>query len=96
MLEISPARKGWLVMPKARNGASRPGLISERKKKSMSAAEMVKRAVRESPDVRLVLEIAARARETQGRELPREINPSTEVVAIPCNPQLPVSCGVLQ
>jgi hypothetical protein len=64
--------------------------------KDMNAAEMVDKALKDNPEVRLVLEIAARARETESREFPREISGSTEVAAIPCNPQIPVSWGVLR
>lgn len=53
----------------------------------MRAAEMIEKALKENPDVWLVLDIAARARETEARELPREIGAATEVVAIPTNPQ---------
>lgn len=56
----------------------------------MNAAEMIEKAVKENPDVRLVLDIAARARDTEARELPREIGAATEVVAIPVNPQCAV------
>ena len=56
----------------------------------MSGAEMIEKALKENPDVWLVLDIAARAREKEARELPREINAATEVVAIPNNPQCPV------
>lgn len=61
-----------------------------RKEEVVSAAEMIEKALKENPDVRLVLDIAARARETESRELPREIGAATEVVAIPTNPQCAV------
>jgi len=61
-----------------------------RGEKVMGAAEMIEKALKENPDVCLVLDIAARARETEARELPREINAATEVVAIPTNPQCAV------
>lgn len=53
----------------------------------MNAAEMIEKALKENPDVRLVLDIAVRARETEAKELPREIGVSTEVVAIPTHLQ---------
>jgi len=56
----------------------------------MSAAEMIEKALKENPDVRLVLDIAARARELEAKELPREIGVATEVTAIPTNPQCAV------
>jgi hypothetical protein len=62
----------------------------------MDTEQIIKKALNENPDIRLVLDVAARARDTEARELPREIGASTEVVAIPCNPQIPVSWGVLR
>jgi hypothetical protein len=53
----------------------------------VNATELINKALRENPDVCLVLDIATRARETEARELPREIGVSTEVVAIPINTQ---------
>lgn len=63
---------------------------------AMDPKELVRNALRENPDVRLVLDVAARAKDMEAREQPREIGGSTEVVAIPCNPQIPVSWGVLR
>lgn len=54
------------------------------------SAEKIEKALKENPEVRLVLEIAARARDIESREPPRELGAATEVVAIPTNPQ----CGV--
>jgi hypothetical protein len=62
----------------------------------MDTEQIIKRALNENPDIRLVLDVAARARDTEARERPREIEASTEVVAIPCNPQIPVSWGILR
>ena len=56
----------------------------------MSAAQQVKDALDDNPDVSLVLEIAVRARELESKEPPREIGTSTEVVATPTNPQCAV------
>jgi hypothetical protein len=61
----------------------------------MNTKQIIKKAMKENPDIRLVLEISARARDMESKELPREMGASTEVVAIPCNPQTPVSWGVL-
>lgn len=66
-----------------------------REEEAVNAAQMVEKVLKENPDVRLVLEIAARAREAEARELPQEIGASTEVAAIPCHPQIPVLWGVL-
>ncbi|MGI0135045.1 MAG: hypothetical protein ACREBW_08835 [Candidatus Micrarchaeaceae archaeon] len=63
--------------------------------KVKSAEEMVGEVLKYNSDVLLVLQVAARAQEMEGRELPRELGASTEVAAIPCNPQIPVSWGVL-
>ncbi len=52
-----------------------------------NATQMIDKAFSENPDVLVVLEIAARAREAEARELPREIGISAEVVAIPTDLQ---------
>ena len=49
----------------------------------MSANERIQQAIDENPEIRLVLEIAARARETEGRTPAAEITSSTDVVALP-------------
>jgi hypothetical protein len=56
----------------------------------MDANQTIKKAFDENPDVRIVLDIATRARDVETRELPREIGAATEVVAIPTNPQCAV------
>jgi hypothetical protein len=56
----------------------------------MDTNQAIKKAFNENPDVRMVLDIATRARETETRELPREIGAATEVVATPTNPQCAV------
>jgi hypothetical protein len=56
----------------------------------MNADQIIQDALDKNPDVRLVLEIAARARDMEAKEPPREIGVATEVAAIPTNPQ----CGV--
>ncbi len=56
----------------------------------MDADQIIKDALEANPDVRLVLEIARRAREADSKEPPRELGASTDVRAIPINPQ----CGV--
>jgi|HubBroStandDraft_6_1064221.scaffolds.fasta_scaffold2330911_1 hypothetical protein len=52
-----------------------------------TAQQIVQQALKDDPEVRLVLEIAARAREAEARELPREVGSATEVVAIPLHSQ---------
>lgn len=49
----------------------------------MKAQKIIARAVRENPDVALVLEISARAREAEQRELPVDFRPATDVAANP-------------
>jgi hypothetical protein len=52
--------------------------------------QIINDGLKENPDVRLVLEIAARAREIEARETPRELWTSTEVATTPTNPQTAV------
>ena len=47
----------------------------------------INNALSENPDVLMVLEIAARAREMEAKEVPQEIGVSSQVVAIPTNSQ---------
>lgn len=53
----------------------------------MDTKQTIEKAINENPEIQVVLAIAARARETEARELPRELGTATEVVAIPNNPQ---------
>lgn len=59
----------------------------------MDAEQIVKDAIATNPDVRLVLEMAARAREAESKEPPRSIGMSTEVAALPTTSQYPVLLG---
>ena len=52
--------------------------------------QTVQRALDEHPDIRIVLNVAARARDMEAKEPPRDFATSTEVVAIPSNLQHPV------
>lgn len=52
----------------------------------MNVSEVIERA-KENPEVRLVLDLAIRARDMEARNLPREIGVATEVAAIPTNSQ---------
>ena len=65
-------------------------VINPRMEMVMDTTQIIKDAFDANPDIRLVLNIAARAHETEARELPREIGVATEVVAIPSNPQCAV------
>ncbi len=53
----------------------------------MNATQQIDKALKENPDIQVVLDIAARARETEERELPHEIVVSTEVTVIPTDSQ---------
>ena len=53
----------------------------------MSAEQVIKNALEENPDIRLVLEIAARARDAESKEPPQNIGIATDIVAIPTNSQ---------
>ncbi|MGA9564719.1 MAG: hypothetical protein WBS19_04270 [Candidatus Korobacteraceae bacterium] len=56
----------------------------------MKADQQIKDALNSNDEVRLVLEIATRAREVEAREMPREIGTSTDVVVVPIHPQCAV------
>jgi hypothetical protein len=53
----------------------------------MNAEQMIKKALDENPEILLVLEIAARARDAESKEPPRNIGTATDIVAIPTNSQ---------
>lgn len=52
--------------------------------------QIIQNEFSKNPEVRLVLEIALRAREVESKEPPVNIGTATEVVAIPTNWQCPV------
>ena len=56
----------------------------------MNSEKLIQKMLDDDAEVRLVLEIASRARDIEARELPRELGTATEVVAIPTNPQCAV------
>jgi hypothetical protein len=56
----------------------------------MSAPDTIRKALEDNPDLRIVLEIASRARELEAKEPPRELVTTTGVVTIPANQQVPV------
>jgi hypothetical protein len=49
----------------------------------MEANRIIENALKNNDEIRLVLEIAARARENEGRTPPMELTPSSEVAALP-------------
>ena len=53
----------------------------------MDTQKLIKKAAKENPDIRLVLEISARARETEQREPAKELRPSTDVGMNPTTAQ---------
>lgn len=59
----------------------------------MDTRKIIKKAVKENPDIALVLEISARAQESEQREPPRELRPATDVAANPTNTQGVISLG---
>ncbi len=57
----------------------------------MSVTQIIEKALEENPQIRIVLEAAARARDAEAKEPPKEISGSTEVVTVPTHTQ----CAVL-
>jgi len=57
---------------------------------NMDAQQIVKKAISENPEVRLVLEIAARARAIEENNPAVDLTPKNEVVAVPNNVQFVV------
>jgi hypothetical protein len=53
----------------------------------MDATKIIKQAIDDNPDIRLVLDIAARAREAQEREPAKDLRASTDVGANPTTSQ---------
>ncbi len=53
----------------------------------MSAEQIIKSAIEQNPDIRIVLEIAARARESESKEIPVNIGIANDIAAIPANSQ---------
>ena len=67
----------------------------------MKVEQVVKEALKENSEIRLVLEIAGRAREVDERTPPQELRVSTEVAALPLHsqhaitacPEIPATLG---
>ncbi len=59
----------------------------------MHTRKIIKKAVKENPDIALVLEISARARESEQREPAKELRPATDVAANPTNTQGIIGSG---
>jgi hypothetical protein len=62
----------------------------------MNAEQIVQKTLRDNPEIRLVLDIAARARQVEEQEAPRNIGVATDVTAVPTNlpyPAPPVTFG---
>jgi hypothetical protein len=56
----------------------------------VTSAEKLQKQIAENPEIRTVLEIAMRARETDATQPARVIGIATDVVANPSNSQCPV------
>ncbi len=54
---------------------------------AMNPVQIIQNALDKNPEMRLVLEIAARAREVESRELPRDIGLATDIAVVPTNSQ---------
>ena len=53
----------------------------------VETAQVIKNALDDNPEIRLVLEIAARARDLESRKPPRNIGVTTDIVVTPTNSQ---------
>lgn len=59
----------------------------------MDAQKLIEKAAKENPDIALVIEIAARAREIEQREPARELRPTTDVGVNPTTAQGIIGSG---
>jgi hypothetical protein len=59
----------------------------------MKAKKMIADAVRENPEIALVLQISAHVREIEQRESVQELTPATDVAANPTNTQGSIPSG---
>lgn len=59
----------------------------QRDQNSNHDSSVLQQGIKEHPEIALVLEIAARAREIEAKEPPKEIGVSTEVAATPAHSQ---------
>jgi hypothetical protein len=59
----------------------------------MNAEQMIKNGTDKNPEIRLVLEIAARAQELESKQPPRDLGMVTETATIPTNSQSLVPPG---
>jgi hypothetical protein len=55
-----------------------------------TAEQIVQQTLKENPEIRLVLEIAARARDAEDKTPPVDFTPKNEVIAVPNNQQFPL------
>jgi hypothetical protein len=56
----------------------------------MKTEQIIQKALDKNPDIRLVLEIAARAHDLESKEPPLYTGMATDTVALPTNLQCPV------
>ena len=59
----------------------------------MKAEKIITSALKKNPDIQLVLDIAARARDAESRELPVSIGMATEIVSVPVSSACLASSG---
>lgn len=59
----------------------------------MNTQKIIKKATKDNPEIALVLEISARAREIEQRESPQELRPSTDVGVNPTAAQGIIGSG---
>ena len=56
----------------------------------MNADQIIRKALEDNPEIRLVLEIAARARDAEDKTAPADFSPKGETVTVPNHQQFPV------
>ncbi len=56
----------------------------------MPLPKNIQKAINDNPEVRLVLEIAERARDAEDKAAPVDFTPKNEVVTVPNNQQFPL------
>jgi hypothetical protein len=61
----------------------------------MDAEQIVKKTLRENPEIQMVLEIAERARQAEASASPRNIGVATDVAVVPTNLPCPAPPATL-
>ena len=65
-------------------------MTTDQKRTKSDAGRVIERAIKQHPDVSLVLEIAARSRIATASEPPRAPGVATDTATVPTNSQCPV------